>query len=497
MALRLPFSGPAAREVTGFVRSVVEATRAARSTPEQVAELRRERTRRLLHAASRTSLYGPMVSEAALKEGHLEDVLPVTKEEYLARIDETVADGDVNRAELEHWVRDRSRAGTLLADKYLVTMTSGTSGQVGIFLNDLDSWARTRGTLFARIFRERLRPADILRSVRPKRFRMAFIVASGGHYMSWLLAQRVPRAGTLLLDSRVLSVEMPVPAMARQLTALQPQVLHSYPTVLELLAHEQRRGALRISPEIITTGSETVTQSCRDMVRDAFPDSLLVETYAATECVPIAAACRYGHLHINEDACVLEPIDERGRPVAPGERADRVLITNLLNTAQPLLRYELTDQVEVDARPCDCGSPFARMRVFGRTDDTFFLRDPSGAWQAHPPIPLELVFLQVPGLLQYQLVHERQNELRVFFVAEPGARGQQVAGVIDAQLSRYLGDHGLLASVSFSIEQTGRIERPAESRKIRQIKSVVGRPEAAAQSAPRVRERRRRPRQDG
>jgi phenylacetate-coenzyme A ligase PaaK-like adenylate-forming protein len=483
--------------VTGFMRSMMDATRTARRDHQHVAELRRQRTREVLRAASRTRLYGPMITESALAEGHLEDVLPITKEEYLARLDETVADSDVNRDELELWVRDGARAGTLLNDKYLVAMTSGTTGQVGIFLNDIDSWARTRGVLFARIFRDRMRVTDIVRSVRPKRFRMAFIVASGGHYMSWLLAQRVPRAGAMLLESRVFSVEMPVPAMARQLAALQPDVLHSYPTVLELLAHEQLRGELRIDPEVITTGSETLSRSCRAVVAEAWPRAILVETYAATECVPMAAACRFGNLHVNEDACVLEPIDEHGRPVAPGERGDRVLLTNLLNTAQPLLRYELTDQVELDARPCECGSPFVRLRVFGRTDDTFFLRDPSGAWQAHPPIPLELVFLQVPGLLQYQLVHERQNELRVFFVAEPGARGQQVAGVIDAQLSRYLGDHGLLSSVSFSIEQTGRIERPATSRKIRQIKSVVDRPQAAAQSAQKVRERRRRPRRDG
>ena len=34
------------------------------------------------------------------------------------------------------------------------------------------------------------------------------------------------------------------------------------------------------------------------------------------------------------------------------------------------------------------------------TDDTFFLITDEGSWQAHPPIPLEVIFLRVPGLLQ-------------------------------------------------------------------------------------------------
>jgi len=495
--LKLPFTGPAAREVAGFVKSVVEAMRVGRAGVDAVAGARQARVRMVLEAASRTRFYGPAISESALREGHLEDVLPTSKEAFLARLEETVTDGDVSREELEQWVRDPARVGQLLNDKYLVAMTSGTTGQVGIFLNDIDSWARTRGLMFARMFQERMRAGDVLRALRPQRMRMAFIVAAGGHYMTYLLARRVPRAGALMLDARVFSIEMPVPAMTRQLNAFAPQVLHTYPTLLELLAHEKRRGHLTIEPEMITCGSEPLSQSCRDALRQSFPNADVIETYASTECVPIASACRYGHLHVNEDACILEPIDDEGRPVAPGQRCERVLVTNLLNTAQPLLRYELTDQLEIDARPCDCGSAFSRVRVFGRTDDTFFLHDMSGAWQAHPPIPLELVFLQVPGLLQYQLVHERQNELRVFFVAEREAHGQQVAGVIDAQLSRYLGDHGLTASVSFSIEQVDRIERPAESRKIRQIKSLVTRPGGATQSAQQVRERRRRPRTDG
>lgn len=461
---------------------------------DAVLALRRSRLRRVLDAARRTRLYRGSLSAEDASAGRLEAVAPVSKRAFLARVEDTLAAGDVSRAELERWIRDPALAGQLLHDRYLVAMTSGTTGQVGIFLNDLESWAQIRAITFARIFRGRLGVADLARSLRPERYRMAFVVASGGHYMTSLLARRVPRLGSLVVDANVLSIEMPVPAMVRLLNEHKPHLLHSYPTLLELLAHEQRRGALAIAPEIITAGSEPLTPTCRQALEEAFPMARLVETYAATECVPMATGCPYGALHVNEDACILEPVAEDGQPVAPGQRAERVLVTNLLNTAQPLVRYEVTDQIQLDAEPCGCGSPFGRLRVHGRSDDTFFLRDQSGAWQAHPPIPLELVFLAVPGLLQYQLVHESQNELRVCFVTEPEVAGQQVADVLDAQLRRYLADHGLQESVAFTLEEVAAIERSGESRKVRQILSRVDRPGAEVRSGLEVRERRRRPR---
>ena len=44
------------------------------------------------------------------------------------------------------------------------------------------------------------------------------------------------------------------------------------------------------------------------------------------------------------DTCIAECADEANRPVAPGTPSAKVLVTNLHNLTQPLIRYELTDQ---------------------------------------------------------------------------------------------------------------------------------------------------------
>ena len=44
-----------------------------------------------------------------------------------------------------------------------------------------------------------------------------------------------------------------------------------------------------------------------------------------------------------------------GKPVPPGTRGARVLVTNLCNRVQPIIRMELADVITVEPEPCRCG----------------------------------------------------------------------------------------------------------------------------------------------
>jgi phenylacetate-coenzyme A ligase PaaK-like adenylate-forming protein len=459
-----------AREVAVFGLELLAAYRRTTSTRATVRAVQRKRLEEMLAAARRVPFY------AGQDLRTLHDITPTKKADFLDRLQDTVSDEALTRARLFTHVQGGGAPGALLLGRYLLATTSGTSGQIGVFVDDVSGWARHRAVLFARMF-QGLLTFQGFALLAKRRYRLAFVVAVGGHWLTSILAGRVPKIGQLLLDSRVVPIDWPLFRIVEELNAFQPLLLHSYPTFLEVLAAEQRRGTLRIAPEIITAGSEPTTPGCRESVRAAFPSARFVETYAATECLAMATACPQGVLHVNEDACILEPVDDDHRPVPYGQVAQRVLVTNLLNTVQPLLRYELTDSVVIDDRPCACGSPFLVIRVQGRNDDTFFLVDGAGRAQAHPPIPMEVSLLGVAGLLQYQLVHEAQNRLRLAFVVErTGANASAVARALDERMSRYLFEHGLLHEVSYAVEQVDAIDRHARSRKLRQIMSRVAKP---------------------
>jgi hypothetical protein len=93
------------------------------------------------------------------------------------------------------------------------------------------------------------------------------------------------------------------------------------------------------------------------------------ESYVAGElCAPVAF--RFPDcpaFHVNADAVLVELADAaNGRPVEDGV-SGRIVVTDLLNTVMPLLRYELGDFGVVTGRGhCRCGRVTPRLRLLAR-----------------------------------------------------------------------------------------------------------------------------------
>jgi phenylacetate-CoA ligase len=462
------------RELTAFSTELLSAYSRNDAPRATILEVQRRRLRDLIAVAGQTRRYRGLTS--------FDDAPPTDKRAVLDDFDGGLVKGAPGEAVVRAFL-ERGAPASLLNDRFIVATTSGTTGEVGIFVTDDASFARLRATVFARIFRGQLKPEGFALLAK-RRYRLTFVVATGGHTMTSVLALRMPKAGRIAADVSVVSIDQPLHGLVQALNTHPPLLLHSYATVLELLAHEQLQGRLRLAPEIVTAGSEPLTQQARQILQAAFPSATILETWAATEHVALAVSCKLGHLHLNEDVAIIEAVDDDNRPVPAGSWSERVLITNLLNLTQPLLRYRLDDRVRIDPVPCLCGSPFARIEVEGRTDDTIYLDDGHG-FQAHTPIPFEVVLLGVPGLWQFALVHEQQNELRLSMVIDPGADAATVAAAVVVRMERHLREHGLTEHVSFVVEQVPSLSRHPRSGKLRQITSLVRKPEAFVPAATR------------
>ncbi|MEI8324530.1 MAG: hypothetical protein WCH44_04060 [Betaproteobacteria bacterium] len=64
----------------------------------------------------------------------------------------------------------------------------------------------------------------------------------------------------------------------------------------------------------------------------------------------------------------LEPVDERQQPVPAGQPSGPTLLTNLANTVQPLIRYDLGDPITLGIGDSDCGCRLRVFEVSGRHD---------------------------------------------------------------------------------------------------------------------------------
>ncbi len=110
-------------------------------------------------------------------------------------------------------------------------------------------------------------------------------------------------------------------------------------------------------------------------------------------------ACHDGLL-LCEDRAVIEPVNDEGSRVEPGETASRVLVTPLFSHTLPLVRYELTDRVTMAADRAPCTPGFRRFAaVEGRRDDSFTY---AGGIVVHP-ILFRSAVLTERHVLEYQV----------------------------------------------------------------------------------------------
>jgi phenylacetate-coenzyme A ligase PaaK-like adenylate-forming protein len=229
-----------------------------------------------------------------------------------------------------------------------------------------------------------------------------------------------------------------------------------------MLAGEQRAGRLALAPALVWSGGEHLGERARRHIEETFGCPVLNE-YGASECLSIAHGCAHGWLHVNADWVLLEPVEADGRPTPPGKLSHTVLVTNLANHVQPVVRYDLGDRVSVRAAPCPCGNPMPAIRVEGRNDDVVVLHDAQGAAVPLAPLALTTVLDDACGEHRYQLV---QRGERLLLRLAPADR-ERVGRAALAALRAFLAQQGL-RNIRMALDRAGPMLDP-RSGKLRTV----------------------------
>jgi phenylacetate-coenzyme A ligase PaaK-like adenylate-forming protein len=218
-----------------------------------------------------------------------------------------------------------------------------------------------------------------------------------------------------------ISAATPISELVAALNAQQPEVLVGAVGIWRALAEEQIAGRLRIAPRAAFFSSEALTADARRRVRQAW-EIEPVSGYAATEAPTMATSSpEHPELEIAEDVVVVEIVDEDGQPVPPGRPGAKVLLTNLINFAQPLIRYELTDSVVESPLPNPSGRPWrCLVSVDGRTADILHLPGQDGTTVAVHPSVLSSAVAPIAEVGESAFVHDARG-LHAHVVLAPGA----------------------------------------------------------------------------
>jgi phenylacetate-coenzyme A ligase PaaK-like adenylate-forming protein len=166
-------------------------------------------------------------------------------------------------------------------------------------------------------------------------------------------------------------VTLPTGEIVDRLNAADPSLVLGFPSALYSLVHEAREGRLSIRPRRIMSVAEPLFPEIRSALEGMW-DVPVVNGWGMTEAAFNVGCGQSPGIHLSEDLFIIEPVDTTGRPVPVGTRSDKIFVTNLVNHAMPLIRYEVTDQLTLTAADCPCGSVHQLIEdPLGRLDDCF------------------------------------------------------------------------------------------------------------------------------
>jgi phenylacetate-CoA ligase len=463
----------------GRLRQLPEVARAIRTGRQLVAhdawsveQLRAHQRRRLLaivrHAAANSPYYRERFAGVELSDDLELAALPtLDKATMLDRFDDLVTDRRLTLAGVEAHLAELERAGRnadpKLYGEYRTVASGGSSGRRGVFVYGREDW---REVLSGAV---RVTRAYFGLPPHLPRTRVTTIWAESPLHISGRAARTLD-AGLNPYRFQRLDVRAPLDELVEQLNSFQPEGLSAYASTAALLAERQLAGALRISPRVVATGAEVRTPEMEERMVAAWGRAPFDFYNASESGALLAAECnRHAGLHLFEDLAQVEVVDDEYRPVPAGEPGSRVLLTNLFNRTQPLIRYELNDLVSLSPDPCPCGRPFPLLEaVDGRSDDLLELPAKAGGAISIHPLTLRSPLGAIAALSEYRIVYGG-GELRIEAVLS--ARGddcERTRREIEARLARALAESGAQAP-SIRVESVAEIPRHPHSGKKKTI----------------------------
>jgi phenylacetate-CoA ligase len=428
-------------------------------TPQQIRNLQQKRFSKLLrHVFRKSGFYKRYyrehgITQSDIEKVEIEDLPVINKKMMMDNYDELVCDPALNREDLERFIAEFPEAGNKYKGAYRVIHTSGSSGTPALFVYGPREWATAKALGF-RALAEKISLF--------KRRKLAYIGATGGHFASTTAISDIPR---VLLEVLFVSINNPTEQICRDINRFGPDALIGYASGLELLAQQQLAGRLKIAPSKIWSSADPLTPTIRKNIEKAF-GVIPVNIYTASEIMTFSAECKLRHqLHYFNDWFGVQLVDDDIEPVKPG-RPGHLVVTNLYNYTQPLIRYQMDDEIVLSTEPCQCGRPFPVIeKIAGRNEEILWFVKADSTKEFLSPYVLE-EFL-IPGLEKFQFIQTGPNNLAIKAVVH--SERNSIVPAIQKRMTEILSQKKLHDVVRFDIEFVDDIRNDSNTGKFRLI----------------------------
>ncbi len=177
---------------------------------------------------------------------------------------------------------------------------------------------------------------------------------------------------------------------------------HAHSLYLLAIHAKQRKFGVRPARSIISSAMP-LHGFQRKLIEEVF-GYRITDRYGCEETSLIACECERGGMHIASESVYVEVIE------------GKLIITDLVNRAMPLIRYEIGDCAELSDAVCACGRGLPIIKsLAGREAD--FVVTPDGRWLSGISLTENLI-LKLANVQQLQIVQEAIEHIRLRIVSD-------------------------------------------------------------------------------
>ncbi|MCO6046442.1 AMP-binding protein [Aeoliella sp. ICT_H6.2] len=436
------------------------------ASPEKIADKQLSRLRRLVaHAKENSPYLAEKYADVNPETCELADLPVSDKSEVMENFDRWLTVDDVKQNEVEAFFDDESNLGKLFKERYVLSHTSGSTGQPLLLVKAPIDFELMFALQAARGHRTSLDLKEMFtRLTEP--VRLAAVTLKPGFYPSGSAFQYMPDGVKNFID--VLQLSLNDENLLARLAEFKPTHLTTYASILHELARAVEAGELDFGDHLeqVVNISEKLMAGPRKRYEKLFGAPVL-DDYGMGECLFLTSGCMTSQgMHVNSDWAILEVVDDDNQPVPAGERGAKVLLTNLANQIQPFIRYEVGDVVVMASKNCDCDVTLPLIaEIEGRNSEIFYTQVNGNLRPVHPAI-VEQAIGQTTEVREYQIVQDGPKFLQIS--VEPIGSASIDAQQVRQQVLERLADEGV-TELEVQVEVVDRLVPSDQGSKFQRV----------------------------
>jgi phenylacetate-CoA ligase len=340
------------------IKEIIKSKKALSLNKDDIQKLQIVKFRKLVKYANQYSdFYQKIIKQNNIDINNCfpEDFPILDKQTLIQHFDRIVTDKNITKSKLEDFLSKSTDHNELYLNKYSVIHTSGSSGQIGIYVCNQQELASSS--------------ANFSRANKPKMLqKMVFIGATKGHFAGITMSTKSKQLFPFYKDFLALDINDPFEDLLSQIDKFKPTIIGGYPFGIYKLAQAQEIAKINIKPKIINFGGEAINGLELKYIDQVF-GCQTTNIYASSEFLLLGIGkSEWENKMMLLDDYVYFEIEQ-----------DFTLMTNLFNFTLPLIRYKMNDQLQKTDSPKNAPQGFTFIKnIVGRTEMTPYFVNQKG-----------------------------------------------------------------------------------------------------------------------